>query len=205
MKSYFFFLLFLLGMINCSGAPESPFKQCLKNPKTCASIDIDSADANIAYKNGCDAKEFYACFRLGQFHEVKQSNLKEALIFYEKSCKGKDSFGCESFYEGTMRLCYILDDKNYCGKVEPKGEYRILALLENFDSKYKDAFLNHNFESPWKIEKARKIYEKLVKQKSKKLLEALEFTLKHSHHDGADAESLNDDISLIKNGKSIFD
>ncbi len=205
MKILFFILLFILSNINSFGASKSPLKECLKNPKTCASIDIDSAHANLAYKNGCDAKDFYTCFRLGQFYEVKQSNLKKALVFYSKSCKGKDSFGCESYYETTMRLCYILNNKNYCGKIEPKGEYRILAFLENFDSQYKDAFKNHNFESPWEIEKAEKIYKKLVKEKSKKLLEVLEFTLKNSHHDGADAEGLNDDISLIKTGKSIFD
>lgn len=205
MRVYFFFLLFLISTLNSFSASESPIKQCLKKPKTCASIDINSADAKLAYKTGCDAKDFYSCFRLGQYYEVKQANLKGALVFYDKSCKGKDSFGCESYYEATMHICYILDDKNYCGKVEPRGEYRILALLENFDSQYKDAFFNHNFDSPWKIEKVGKIYQKLVKQKNKKLLEVLEYTLKNGHHDGADAEALNDDISLIKTGKSIFD
>lgn len=171
---------------------------CLKTGKGCAELDIDSPRVEQAYQAGCKAKDWYACARLGQFYQVKKSKWQQAYSFYDTACKNGDALGCSGAYESAMELCYGKSQKKYCGKQEPKGNYRVLAFLQGFSAKYADAFEKHNFEAPWSVKKAEFLYKKLVAQKNKKLLAALEKELTSGRHDGADGESLRIDVECMK-------
>ena len=136
-------------------AEDSQIGRCIQTGKACSDVDMDHPKAKEAYEAGCNSKDFYSCARLGQYYEVKMKDPKRALTYYDSACAGKDKYGCDGAYEIYMDLCYLKNERSYCGKKDPKGEFRILAFLETFDSKYEDAFVAHNFESPWIHEKCR--------------------------------------------------
>lgn len=193
---------FLLLPILLSGqimAATNSLETCLKDSKDCGSVESENPEALKAYTKGCDAKDFYACYRLGQLYQFgKKPQITEALKYYEISCAGQDKYGCDASYELVMEQCYVKKQKKYCGKKEPQGEYRIMAFFEKFDPKYKDAFINHNFSYSLDNKKLAAQYKKLVKQKNKKLLEALLLSKEQGKHDGDDSETLYHDIKLMQ-------
>lgn len=219
MNNFLFAMLFLF-LANCNRNedkepnvnPPSPTPQakipltladCKKSIVNCASIDIERSDAKEAYDFGCNAGDFYACFRLGQYLEIKSKNIMEALKAYEKSCLGKDQNGCESETELRMDLCYIKQMKSYC-KGEPVGEYRILLFLQELNPKYEDIFVNRDFDKPFSLEAVKILYEKRLKEKNKKLLKALKISQKRGHHDGADSEGLQLDIWRLEGNSKML-
>lgn len=183
-----------------SGTAMADEVSCFKAGSGCSDIDIDSPKAEAAFKLGCDKNDFYSCARLGQFYEVKNKDLVKAALAYDKSCAGKDSYGCTGSYDVYMELCFLQQKKELCGKREPKGDFRVIAYLTNFDPKYSDAFATHSFESRWTLKPAAELFEKRVKEKNKKLLRALEREMKSKRHDGADAEGLRHFIKCVKMG-----
>lgn len=187
-------LFALLAFLPCAALAED----CLSTGKNCADVDIDAPQAEASYQKGCDVDDFYACARLGQFYETKRSDMPRALKAYDKSCRGQDEFGCTQAYNAYMELCFHQEKKQYCGKMEPKDEYRILAFLRGFSPKYKDAFADHDFQASWTVTKAERLYAKLLQAKSKKLLRALEAEKRSGKHDGADGEALSRDIACLK-------
>lgn len=146
----------------------------------------------------CKAKNYYSCARMGQYFEVEKNDLPKALEYYRKSCEGNDPYGCKWVYDALMVLCYEREEKKFCGEMEPKGEYRIIALLKDFNPKYEDAFKGHNLDSAWRVPKAEKLFEKRVIEKNPKLLRVLERERKLGGHDGADAETLFHAIDVLK-------
>lgn len=196
-------LIFMFALLSSYVfAAGNSLELCLKDSKDCGSVESENPQAEVAFTKGCDAKDFYACYRLGQFYQfAKKPDVANALKYYEMACAGKDKYGCEGSYALTMELCYDKKQKKYCGIKEPQGEYRIMAFFEKFDPKYKDAFVNHDFSYALDNKKLKAQYEKLVKKKNKKLLEALLYAKEHGHHDGADAESLHDDIDRMQGKK----
>lgn len=191
-----------------SSAEISPLSntldQCRKNSKDCAAIDIEKAEAKEAYQIGCDANDFYSCFRLGQYYETKALNMEEAVKAYGRSCTGKDSYGCEGELELRSKLCFLEKKKEFC-KDKPTGEYRILVFLESFESEYQDAFISHNFSEPFLFDQTKKLYEKRIAEKNKKLLAALRAAKKQGKHDGADAKSLQADIWKLEGNEKMLE
>lgn len=174
-----------------------------KKTKTdhCAEVDMDSPDAQSSYTLGCEAQNFYSCYRLGQFFQTKKNNEKEAIRYYEIACGGKDEYGCESSYDLHMKLCYDNLDPNYCGKKDPKGVYRVIAYLENYDPKYEDAFFEWDFDGAFFNARAEKMFQAAVKERNPKLLENLLLAQKKGKHDGANAEGLTETIRILKGSK----
>lgn len=179
-------------------ADDASFDLCLKQGQKCADVDIDHPRAEEAFRAGCDKKDYSSCNRLGQYFEVNKKALEKALKYYDIACAGKDEFACKSSYDISMQFCYVQEKKAFCGKHEPKGGYRVLVYLQTFDPKYRDSFDAGNFETRFSVEKAEKLYDRLLRSKSPKLLKALEYTQKHGHHDGADAEAIQSDIWTLK-------
>lgn len=184
--------------------PSDALDACRKDAKECASIDIENAAAQEAYQIGCDANNFYSCFRLGQYHEVKSSNFDEAVKAYSKSCSGKDTYGCESEISMRSKLCFLEKKTKFC-KGEPAGEYRILIFLETLDPKYQDAFVSHNFSDPFTLEQVKTLYEKRMSEKNKKLLAALRTAKKKGQRDGADSEGLQADIWKLEGNEKMLE
>lgn len=178
--------------------------QCRKNSESCASIDIEKPDAREAYQIGCEANNFYSCYRLGQYHEIKSSNIEEAIKAYSKSCDGKYAEGCEDETSLRSKLCFIDQKKEFC-KGEPKDEYRILVFLQTLDPKYRDAFVDHNFSYPFTLEQVKTLYNKRIDEQNKMLLEALLVAQKQGHHDGADAEGLQTAIWKLEGNKKMLE
>ena len=191
----FALLLISFALISTTFATE---KECFEQGKNCSEVDIDSPKAEMAFKRGCNAKDYYSCYRLGQFYELNKHNLALASNYYEISCKGEDKNGCDSLREAKQVLCYVQQKSVYCAKLEPVGDYRVMAYLRRFDPKYADAFSKHNFGNPWEVKEAKALYEKRKQEKNKKLLEVLEKELKSGKHDGADAEDLHYDVECMR-------
>jgi len=145
-------------------------KECIESGLKYSEIDMDSTNAKMAYERGCNSKDYYSCYRLGQYFEFKNINFDEALKFYKIACGGKDSYGCEGDYELHMKLCYEEEQRKYCGKSEPKGEYKIIAFLENHEPSHSDCFKDHNFSYSFKIVRTEKLFKKQVNEKNPKLL-----------------------------------
>lgn len=177
---------------------------CRKTPSHCSSVDIEKPEAKEAYQIGCDASDYYSCYRLGQFYETINVNVDEAVKAYTRSCSGNDPYGCKSEVSLRSKLCFIENKKEYC-KGEPTGEYRILAFLRTSDSKYQDSFIDHNFSEPFTIEQVKTLYEKRITERSKKLLAALRIAKRKGKHDGANAESLQADIWRLEGNEKMLE
>lgn len=200
MKKIILFVL-LMPYLSAFTGDNKPIDACLKKSENCASVDMDHPKAAEAYKKGCDSKDYYSCYRLGQFYEVSTKNIKKAMKYYSVSCDGKDKYGCEGKYELTMVLCYIKNQEDYCGVIEPKGEYRILEYLSSFKPKYSDCFNEHDFSYDFSMNKTKVLFEKRVKEKNKTLLKTLEKSRDGRFHDGAAAETLSSYIRVLKGGE----
>ncbi len=168
-------------------------ESCEKDFTLCAAVDIESSEAKQSYEKGCEAKEFYACFRLGQLHELKNKDFMTAVKSYEIGCNGFDQFSCEAEIELRSTQCYLENNKEFC-KGEPTGEYRILLFLQSLSPKYQDAFVNHNFLYSFSLEEVSSLYKKRLIEKNPKLLSALNYAKKNGRHDGVNSERLQEDI-----------
>lgn len=184
--------------------PSNTLNLCRQDLETCASVNIDLPEAKEAYQLGCDGNQYYSCFRLGQFYEIKALNPPEALKAYEKSCSGKDSYGCENETALRSKLCFLEKKKEFC-KGEPKGEYRILLFLETLDAKYQDAFMDHHFSEPFTLEPTLALYKKRLAERNKKLLAVLRNVRKQGKQDGQNAENLQDAIWELEGKENLID
>lgn len=183
--------LLFITMFLTQFAFADEFSTCLQTGKDCGSVAIEHAKAEEAFKKGCDGKDFYACYRMGQYlQHHKKAPIDQALKFYDLACSGKDQYGCESAHDIYMELCYDKDQKAYCGKKEPTGEYRLLVFLRTFDKKYIDALHEYDFSYHFQNKKVKELFDKLFKAKNKKFYAALKESMKSGKHDGADAEGL---------------
>lgn len=192
--------VFCLGLAAPAHAvgEDAQLTTCLKTGKNCSGVDLDLPGARQAYEKGCAAKDYYSCFRLGQYWEVKENSLERAVPVYERACKGGDRYGCKSSYDGHMELCYLRGLSGFCGKKKPRGEFRAMAFLETLDPRYQDAMIAHDYESGWAHEKTARLYKKRLNEKNPALLRALDAAKKSGRHDGADAEALDSDIAALK-------
>jgi len=73
---------------------KTEFEQCRENASACASVDIDDENAGEAYTIGCNKNQYFSCYKLGQYYEIKAENNEAALKAYHKACEGRDSDGC---------------------------------------------------------------------------------------------------------------
>lgn len=204
----------LIGILGCTekdpnrneNAPLAKvitLADCKKDVKKCEAVDIDSVEAKEAYLYGCDHSEAYSCFRWGQFLEEKLKDKMAALEAYNKACLGKDSYGCDAGQELRSQLCYLENKKEVC-RGEPQGEYRALLFLRDRDEKWLDCLVKHDFDVGFHMDEVEKLYRQRLKEKDSLLLKALKLAKEKGHHDGADAETLNDDIDVIE-GKTEID
>ncbi len=172
-------------------------KECKDKPATCSSLDIDIPQAKISYEYGCERKDAYSCYRLGQFFEVRRVDIPSAISAYQKSCELKYSEGCDDERKLRSELCYVEKNRAFC-KGEPKGEYRILVFLETLNPKYKDAFIQHDFDTSFSVKPVQGLYDRRIKARDAKLLDALKLARKKGKHDGHDAETLNAAIEFLE-------
>lgn len=174
-------------------------ESCKKDASSCASLDIDHPRAKEAYEMGCQARDAYSCYRLGQYFEVRAFRIPAAIEQYGQSCKFGYKDGCADEKNLRSHLCYLKKQRAFC-KGEPEGEFKIFVFLETLNPKYKNAFYRHNFSTGLQLEEVRKLYRKRLAERNTKLLEALKLSLINGRHDADDAESLQQDI-LVLEGK----
>ena len=177
------------------------FQRCIKSGKECSEVPIESPRAEEAYIKGCESRDFYACSRLGQYFEFQKTSLDDSLKYYEISCKGGNKYGCEGQYDLAMKLCYLQEQRKYCGKLEPKAEFRIIAFLENLNEKYIDCFVDHNFSYPFNHKRAEALFQERLKGKNKVFLKALQKAKNGKYYDGDGAETLDSYIRVFYGGK----
>lgn len=175
----------------------SSMETCKTDHFTCAAVKLEDAQASEAYTHGCNQKDYYSCYRLGQYHEQKSKNVDEALKAYEVACGGKDFYGCRSEQELRAKLCYVEKKSSYC-KGEPAGEMRLIAFLAEQEPRYKDAFVGVKFATPFSMELTRNLYAKRREEKSHLLLEALQIAKSKSAVSGPDLEALNAEIKYLE-------
>lgn len=130
-------------------------------------------------------------------------NIDESLKYYRISCDGGDKYGCEGHYELVMNMCYLKEQKKYCGILEPREEFKILAFLEDLDEKYIDCFVNHNFSYSFSHEKTETLFQQRLKGNNKLFLKALEKGKKGKFYDGDGAETLDSYIRIFHGGPFI--
>jgi hypothetical protein len=109
--------------------PSPALDACEKDAKKCSSLDIDHPRAREAYQIGCDKKDAYSCFKLGQYLDVKETNAREAVKLYDTGCKidPQNKMICDAARDKGDKLCYLENISEFC-RGEPMGEYRILVF-----------------------------------------------------------------------------